>query len=93
MAVRSSVIEDDEGREEDVAVAFCTPEIMVPGITLPNRIGMFVDNRLLGWREVESTEESCADRHCAKRTRGIENEDIEGIIEAEVKMYNERQAR
>jgi hypothetical protein len=48
MAVRSSVIEDDEGREEDVAVAFCTPEIMVPGITLPNRIGMFVDNRLLG---------------------------------------------
>lgn len=88
MAVTSSVVVEEE---DDVAVAFCVPGTTVAA-TLPDRIGMLVDIRLLGWRAVETTEESCADKHCAKRSRGMEKEEMEGIIEAKLEMCNERQA-
>jgi hypothetical protein len=46
MAVRSSVVEDDEKREEAVAEAFCAPEMTMPG-ALDGRIGILVDTRSL----------------------------------------------
>jgi hypothetical protein len=47
MAVRSSVVEEGNVEDEGVAVAFCTPEMIVAA-TLPDRVGMLMGIRLLG---------------------------------------------
>ena len=82
MAVRSSVAEEDEDEDEDedVVVAFCGPEMTFADM-LSERSAILVGIRLLGGREVETIEKSCADKHCANRAQSMRIEDIEGYIE------------
>jgi hypothetical protein len=74
MAVRSSVA------DEDVAVALRAPETIIAG-TL---VTALADIRLLGRREVDATEELCADRHCVSNAQGIRILGIEENIRMKI---------
>jgi hypothetical protein len=77
IAVRSSVA--DETRLEEVMVALLAPEIMVAGNVLGKEAALGVAG-LLGIEEADSTEESCAERHCVSRIHGRRLDSIGGII-------------
>jgi hypothetical protein len=89
MAVTSSVVVEEDREDEAVVVAFCAPDTTVAG-TIPDRDAMFV--RILGRREVEASEEICAEEHCASKRKCKRKEDIRGTIGAILAMCNEGQA-